>query len=59
MSSKIQLSEATTSALKTLAQQHQLTLNTLVQGAFALLLVVTVARKTSYLGRLLLGVRQI
>jgi hypothetical protein len=35
---KIQLSEATTSALKTLAQQHQLTLNTLVQGAFALLL---------------------
>jgi amino acid adenylation domain-containing protein/thioester reductase-like protein len=35
---KIQLSQATTSALKSLAQQHQLTLNTLVQGAFALLL---------------------
>ena len=35
---QIQLSEATTSALKTLAQQHQLTLNTLVQGAFAVLL---------------------
>ncbi|MBD2559797.1 MULTISPECIES: non-ribosomal peptide synthetase [Nostoc] len=35
---QIQLSEATTSALKSLAQQHQLTLNTLVQGAFALLL---------------------
>ncbi|MEA5516373.1 non-ribosomal peptide synthetase [Nodularia sp. UHCC 0506] len=35
---QIQVSEATTSALKSLAQQHQLTLNTLVQGAFALLL---------------------
>ncbi|MEH2178695.1 amino acid adenylation domain-containing protein [Nostoc sp.] len=35
---QIQLSQSTTSALTTLAQQHQLTLNTLVQGAFALLL---------------------
>ena len=34
----IQLSEATTSVLKRLAQQHQLTLNTLTQGAWALLL---------------------
>ncbi|MBF2002242.1 MAG: amino acid adenylation domain-containing protein [Synechococcales cyanobacterium M58_A2018_015] len=32
------LSEATTAALKTLAQQHHLTLNTIVQGGFALLL---------------------
>jgi len=35
---EIQLSEATTTALKSLAQQHQLTLNTFMQGAFALLL---------------------
>ncbi|HBL59457.1 MAG TPA: non-ribosomal peptide synthetase [Cyanobacteria bacterium UBA8803] len=35
---KIQLSPSTTSALKSLAQQHHLTLNTLIQGAFALLL---------------------
>lgn len=35
---QIQLSEATTTALHFLAQQHQLTLNTLLQGAFALLL---------------------
>jgi thioester reductase-like protein/amino acid adenylation domain-containing protein len=35
---KIQLSPDTTTALKSLAGQHQLTLNTLVQGAFALLL---------------------
>jgi non-ribosomal peptide synthetase component F/aryl carrier-like protein len=35
---QIQLSEATTSTLKALAQHYQLTLNTLVQGAFALLL---------------------
>lgn len=35
---QIQLSESTTSALKTLAQQNQLTLNTLAQGAWALLL---------------------
>ncbi len=35
---KIQLSPETTTALKSLAGQHQLTLNTLVQGAFALLL---------------------
>ncbi len=34
----IRLSEALTSALQSLAQQHQLTLNTLVQGAWALLL---------------------
>ncbi len=32
------LSRATTSALQTLARQHQLTVNTLVQGAWALLL---------------------
>ena len=32
------LSEDTTSALKTLAREHQLTLNTIVQGAWALLL---------------------
>ncbi len=35
---KIQLSPETTTVLKSLAGQHQLTLNTLVQGAFALLL---------------------
>jgi amino acid adenylation domain-containing protein len=33
-----QLSEATTAALKSLARSHELTLNTLVQGAWALLL---------------------
>ncbi|NJS12148.1 MAG: amino acid adenylation domain-containing protein [Microcoleus sp. CSU_2_2] len=33
-----QLSESTTAALKSLAQAHELTLNTLVQGAWALLL---------------------
>ncbi|NJR62068.1 MAG: AMP-binding protein, partial [Cyanobacteria bacterium CRU_2_1] len=32
------LTDTTTAALKALAQQHQLTLNTLIQGAFALLL---------------------
>jgi amino acid adenylation domain-containing protein len=35
---KIQLSAVTTAALQSLAQQYQLTLNTLVQGAWALLL---------------------
>ncbi|MFG6101395.1 amino acid adenylation domain-containing protein [Leptothoe sp. EHU-05/26/07-4] len=35
---QIHLSESTTSALRLLAQQHQLTLNTLAQGAWALLL---------------------
>jgi NRPS condensation-like uncharacterized protein len=35
---EIWLSEAVTSALQSLAQQHQLTLNTIVQGAWALLL---------------------
>ena len=35
---QIQLPESTTSVLKSLAQQHQLTLNTLAQGAWALLL---------------------
>jgi amino acid adenylation domain-containing protein len=35
---KIKLSVATTAALQSLARQHQLTLNTLVQGAWALLL---------------------
>ncbi|MBN4003643.1 amino acid adenylation domain-containing protein [Nostoc sp. LPT] len=35
---KIQLSALTTAALQSIAQQHQLTLNTLVQGAWALLL---------------------
>ncbi len=35
---QIQLSAATTTALQTLARQQQLTLNTLVQGAWALLL---------------------
>ncbi|NEQ80129.1 MAG: amino acid adenylation domain-containing protein [Moorea sp. SIO2I5] len=35
---QIQLSKSTTSALKSLAQQHELTLNTLAQGAWALLL---------------------
>ncbi|MBW4677593.1 MAG: amino acid adenylation domain-containing protein, partial [Desmonostoc geniculatum HA4340-LM1] len=35
---EIQLSAVTTAALQSLAQQHQLTLNTLVQGAWALLL---------------------
>ncbi|NER81453.1 MAG: amino acid adenylation domain-containing protein, partial [Leptolyngbya sp. SIO1D8] len=35
---QIQLSESTTSMLKSLVQQHQLTLNTLTQGAWALLL---------------------
>jgi amino acid adenylation domain-containing protein len=35
---EIKLSAATTSALLSLAKQHQLTLNTLVQGAWALLL---------------------
>ncbi|MEH2178703.1 amino acid adenylation domain-containing protein [Nostoc sp.] len=35
---KIQLSAVTTAALQSIAQQHQLTLNTLVQGAWALLL---------------------
>ena len=35
---KIQLSAVTTAALQSVAQQHQLTLNTLVQGAWALLL---------------------
>ncbi|HEX8458762.1 MAG TPA: amino acid adenylation domain-containing protein, partial [Pyrinomonadaceae bacterium] len=34
----LELSAETTAALKTLARQHQLTLNTLVQGAWALLL---------------------
>ncbi|AFY36084.1 amino acid adenylation domain-containing protein [Calothrix sp. PCC 7507] len=34
----IRLSEKTTAMLQSLAQQHQLTLNTLVQGAWALLL---------------------
>lgn len=34
----IQISPSMTNALKSLTQQHQLTLNTLVQGAFALLL---------------------
>ena len=35
---EIRLSEAATAALQTFAQQHQLTLNTMVQGAWALLL---------------------
>ncbi len=35
---EIRLSAATTSALRSLARQHDLTLNTLVQGAWALLL---------------------
>ncbi|MBD2690475.1 non-ribosomal peptide synthetase [Anabaena catenula] len=35
---EIKLSAVTTSALESLAKQHQLTLNTLVQGAWALLL---------------------
>ncbi|MBD2360529.1 amino acid adenylation domain-containing protein [Anabaena minutissima FACHB-250] len=35
---KLELSKATTIALQSLARQHQLTLNTLVQGAWALLL---------------------
>ncbi|QIR40545.1 amino acid adenylation domain-containing protein [Tolypothrix sp. PCC 7910] len=35
---EIKLSATTTSALQSLAKQHQLTLNTLVQGAWALLL---------------------
>ncbi|NMF64890.1 non-ribosomal peptide synthetase [Brasilonema octagenarum] len=35
---QVQLSQATTEALKSLAQQHHLTLNTLVQGVWALLL---------------------
>ncbi|NJR38928.1 MAG: AMP-binding protein [Leptolyngbyaceae cyanobacterium CSU_1_4] len=35
---QIQLSPQFTAALKLLAQQHQLTLNTVIQGAFALLL---------------------
>ncbi len=35
---EIRLSKETTATLKTLAQQYQLTLNTLVQGAWALLL---------------------
>lgn len=35
---RLQLSEATTAALQSLARQHQLTLNTLFQGAWALLL---------------------
>ncbi|MFN6559105.1 MAG: non-ribosomal peptide synthetase [Nostoc sp. ChiSLP01] len=35
---KIQLSAVTTVALQSIAQQHQLTLNTLIQGAWALLL---------------------
>ncbi|MBW4678521.1 MAG: amino acid adenylation domain-containing protein [Microcoleus vaginatus WJT46-NPBG5] len=35
---QISLSTATTAALQSLARQHQLTLNTLVQGAWALLL---------------------
>jgi amino acid adenylation domain-containing protein len=35
---EIRLSEKTTSMLQSLAEQHQLTLNTLVQGAWALLL---------------------
>ncbi|WP_375475181.1 amino acid adenylation domain-containing protein [uncultured Nostoc sp.] len=35
---KIQLSAVTTAALQSVAQQHQLTLNTLLQGAWALLL---------------------
>ncbi|BAY48984.1 peptide synthetase [Scytonema sp. HK-05] len=35
---QIRLSHATTAALQSFAQQHQLTLNTLVQGAWALLL---------------------
>src|SRR5258708_2602757 len=35
---QIHLSEATTSALKTVAKENQLTLNTLMQGAWALLL---------------------
>lgn len=35
---QIQLSEAVTSALKSLAQEHELTLNTLINGAWALLL---------------------
>ncbi|MDZ7959078.1 MAG: amino acid adenylation domain-containing protein [Aulosira sp. DedQUE10] len=35
---EIRLSAVTTSALQSLAKQHQLTLNTLVQGAWALLL---------------------
>lgn len=34
----LKLSPATTTALKSLAKQHQLTLNTIVQGAWALLL---------------------
>lgn len=38
LSQQIHLSESTTSALRLLAQQHQLTLNTLAQGAWALLL---------------------
>jgi len=35
---KIQLSAVTTAALQSITQQHQLTLNTLIQGAWALLL---------------------
>jgi amino acid adenylation domain-containing protein/non-ribosomal peptide synthase protein (TIGR01720 family) len=35
---QIKLSKATTAALQSLARQHQLTLNTLIQGAWALLL---------------------
>jgi len=35
---EIRLSKASTSGLQSLAQQHQLTLNTVVQGAWALLL---------------------
>lgn len=35
---RTQLSSATTSALQALAQQHQLTVNTFIQGAWALLL---------------------
>ncbi|MBD2455148.1 amino acid adenylation domain-containing protein [Nostoc sp. FACHB-87] len=35
---QVQLSPATTQALKSLAQQHHLTLNTLIQGVWALLL---------------------
>ncbi|MGL5922312.1 amino acid adenylation domain-containing protein [Chroococcidiopsis sp.] len=35
---ELRLSEQTTAILKSLAQQHQLTLNTLVQGAWAILL---------------------
>ena len=35
---RLQLSRTTTAALRSLAQQHQLTLNTLIQGVWALLL---------------------